>query len=124
MIFGMLPVSASTISRANGQWVSYVTLKLGPDPTLPLNFRRSLILPNRVSVIKAAAALECAENSAPMYGKFAGELLQQIMLSRALPMESDLLILDEAIKGLNQAAPQIFINDLNKLTLLLRARCW
>lgn len=119
-VIGVLQPSAGTVIRQPGLRIGYVPQKLHIDPTLPLTVRRFLSLPKRVSDEDASRALAQAGAGDLMkrqMSDLSGGQFQRALLARALLMQPQLLILDEATQGLDQPGSAAFyrqIEDVRK----------
>ena len=117
-MIGAVPISAGTIRRAPGLRVGYVPQTLSIDRTLPLTTARFLSLPGPVARAEVARALDLAgvpETAERPLSGLSGGQLQRILLARAILGAPQLLILDEATRGLDQPSTAAFYRRIEAL---------
>lgn len=121
VLIGALTPDAGQILRAPGLRLGYVPQSLHIDATMPMPVGRFLSLPHRHAAAARAAALarvglEPGVEAQPMTSLSGGQF-QRVLLARALLMSPDLLVLDEATRGLDQPGTAAFyriVDDLRR----------
>lgn len=121
VLIGALKPDAGQILRAPGLRLGYVPQTLHIDATMPMPVGRFLSLPRRHAAVARAAALarvglEPEVEAQPMSALSGGQF-QRVLLARALLMAPDLLVLDEATRGLDQPGTAAFyriVEDLRR----------
>ena len=114
-LIGTLPPLTGTVKTVPNLRIGYVPQTLHMDGLLPLTVRRFLCLPRRHSVDAMTRALEEAgvpELAQSQMRALSGGQFQRVLLARALLMEPDLLILDEATQGLDQPGAAAFYRQI------------
>jgi len=121
VLIGALTPDTGRISRASGLRLGYVPQDLHIDATMPMPVGRFLSLPRRHAADARAAALArvgLAPDVEPQaMSALSGGQFQRVLLARALLMSPDLLVLDEATRGLDQPGTAAFyriVEDLRR----------
>jgi len=121
VLIGALAPESGRITRAPALRLGYVPQTLHIDATMPMPVGRFLSLPHRHAAAARAAALarvglERPVETQPMTALSGGQF-QRVLLARALLMAPDLLVLDEATRGLDQPGTAAFyrlVEDLRR----------
>ncbi len=110
-LLGIVAPSSGRISRAPGLRIGYVPQRLAIDRAMPMTVRRFLSLPRVVSDAAALAALArvgLQGLGGSQMARLSGGQFQRVLLARALLVEPQILILDEATQGLDQPGEAAF----------------
>ena len=103
-IVGAVEPDAGRIERAPGLRIGYVPQSLSLGPSLPITVRR--FLGRGAGTLLARVGAEGVAGN-QMTGLSGGQF-QRVLLARALSEDPDLLILDEATRGLDQPGSAAF----------------
>ncbi len=110
-LLGIVAPSSGRISRAQGLRIGYVPQRLAIDRAMPMTVRRFLSLPRVVNDPAALAALArvgLQGLGGSQMARLSGGQFQRVLLARALLVEPQILILDEATQGLDQPGEAAF----------------
>ncbi|WP_417249774.1 zinc ABC transporter ATP-binding protein ZnuC [Celeribacter sp.] len=117
-VIGAIKPTRGQIEHAPDLRIGYVPQRLHIDPTLPLTVKRFMSLPKRVDHATIHAALDRAGAGHLCYHRMtdlSGGQFQRVLLARALLCRPDLLILDEATQGLDQAGSADFYDQIEEV---------
>lgn len=119
VLIGALSPDNGQVTRAPGLRLGYVPQSLHIDATMPMPVGRFLSLPHRHTAaaraaVQARVGLEPGIETQPMSALSGGQF-QRVLLARALLMSPDLLVLDEATRGLDQPGTAAFYRIVETL---------
>lgn len=117
-IIGAVKPSQGSVAKGTGVKIGYVPQKLHVDETLPITVARFLKLPGGVTSADIDQALTQAgvpDLSKSQLSQLSGGQFQRVLLARALIGQPDLLLLDEATKGLDQRGSAAFYQQIERV---------
>ena len=118
VLIGAIQPASGRIIQKRGLRIGYVPQKLHFDQALPMTVERFLRLPGGAPQKACAPALERAGVpglSQSQMSALSGGQMQRVMLARALINDPELLLLDEATRGLDQPGSAAFYNQIEEL---------
>lgn len=118
VLIGALTPDAGSVTRAADLRIGYVPQSLHIDPSMPMPVGRFLALPHRhtgAARAEALAQVGLEDMEGQPMSALSGGQFQRVLLARALLMQPDILVLDEATRGLDQPGTAAFYRIVEDL---------
>ena len=117
-IIGSTPLSSGKVELKPDIKIGYVPQQLNIDASLPITVERFFKLAQKIdddSYEKALEIMSSKELLNSQMSSLSGGELQRVLLSRALIDKPDLLLLDEATRGLDQPGAAAFYRKIESI---------
>ena len=117
-IIGAIEPVSGSINTQKDLRIGYIPQRLNIDQTLPITVQRFLNLTHKVPIADCQAVLDAAGVPGLLKMQMAnlsGGQFQRVLLARALQGSPDILILDEATQGLDQAGSADFYKQIERV---------
>jgi zinc transport system ATP-binding protein len=117
-IIGSTPISSGKVLIRPNLKIGYVPQVLNIDRSLPLTVERFLSLENRGHKREALSAQQVLDSNDLLFKQIStlsSGQLQRVLLARALVNKPDVLLLDEATRGLDQPGSAAFYRKIEEI---------
>jgi zinc transport system ATP-binding protein len=117
-IIGAMSPFQGSVSLKKNLRIGYIPQRINIDQTLPMTVQRFLNLTHKISkneclsVLRTAGVPDLLQNQ---MSNLSGGQFQKVLLARALQGSPDILILDEASQGLDQAGSAAFYKQIESV---------
>ena len=117
-IIGAVSPFQGSVSLKENLRIGYIPQRVNIDQTLPMTVQRFLNLTHKISkneclsILRTAGVPDLLQNQ---MSNLSGGQFQKVLLARALQGSPDILILDEASQGLDQAGSAAFYKQIESV---------